>query len=30
VDEIDEDLSFAMAIDLFIVRILVMKWKTEE
>jgi hypothetical protein len=29
VSEIDEDLSWAMALDLFVVRVMVVKWKKE-
>jgi hypothetical protein len=30
VSEIDEDITWAMAIDLFIVRVMVVSWKTAE
>lgn len=29
-EEIDEDLTFCMAIDLFIVRLVLLKWKPED
>lgn len=30
VNEIDEDLTFAVAIDLAIVRVMILRWKTAE